>query len=116
MSGDVAALAVGDIHHIEYLPEQRLQMFAVVAAKFCNRLDENVVGKAARIFREHAEEDARHELVQRVALFVRGPVRIVTHDLVVELRQTARSFDVSGIFFNRLILVDACALRAIPTV
>src|SRR3954469_22192077 len=82
-------------------------MLTILAAEFCNCLDEEVSREAARVFSKHAEENARHELVKRVALTVCIPVRIITHYFIVKLRKTTGGLDVSGIFFDRLILVDA---------
>ena len=58
VSGQIPTLIFWHVHHIENLPQQTLEVFAVRAAKIVHRFDKQVGWKAAGVFREHAEQDA----------------------------------------------------------
>lgn len=96
------ARGVGNVHSVEDLAEKGLELLAVFAPEVRDCLDEHVLAETASIFRKHAEQDARQELVESVPLLCSCPVRIALLDFVMEFGKSACRLDVGGVLSNRL--------------
>ena len=108
MSGQISALAVWQIHYVENLPKQTLELLTIRTAKLTDRFNEQVGRKASGVFRKHAQQNAGEKLIERVPFLRDQPVGITAFDLVMQFGEPTSRLDIRRVLGNPFVFFDAC--------